>query len=111
MAKVTRAIYSDRQLQQVMDDFWFNHFNVYAAKGEVKWYLTSYERDVIQPHTLGKFKDLIEATSKSPAMLFYLDNWLSSSPTFMSGQSTSKVRTTVSVRTSVTTMAEPAASK
>jgi uncharacterized protein (DUF1800 family) len=80
MAKVTRAIYSERQLQQVLDDFWFNHFNVYAAKGEVKWYLTSYERDVIQPHTLGKFKDLIEATSKSPAMLFYLDNYLSADP-------------------------------
>lgn len=80
MAKVTRAIYSQRQLQQVMDDFWFNHFNVYAAKGEVKWYLTSYERDVIQPHTLGKFKDLIEATAKSPAMLFYLDNFLSVDP-------------------------------
>ncbi|HXA00107.1 MAG TPA: DUF1800 domain-containing protein [Candidatus Dormibacteraeota bacterium] len=80
MAKVTRAIYSERQLQQVMDDFWFNHFNVYAAKGEVKWYLTSYERDAIQPHTLGKFKDLIEATSKSPAMLFYLDNYLSADP-------------------------------
>jgi uncharacterized protein (DUF1800 family) len=80
MAKVTRAIYSERQLQQVMDDFWFNHFNVYAAKGEVKWYLTSYERDVIQPHTLGKFKDLVEATAKSPAMLFYLDNFLSVDP-------------------------------
>jgi uncharacterized protein (DUF1800 family) len=80
MAKVTRAIYSERQLQQVMDDFWFNHFNVYAAKGEVKWYLTSYERDVIGPHTLGKFKDLIEATAKSPAMLFYLDNFLSVDP-------------------------------
>ncbi len=65
MAKVTRAIYSERQLQQVMDDFWLNHFNVYAAKGEVKWYLTSYERDVIQPHTLGKFKDLVTATAKS----------------------------------------------
>lgn len=80
MAKVTRAIYSERQLQQVMDDFWFNHFNVYAAKGEVKWYLTSYERDVIQPHTLGKFKDLVEGTAKSPAMLFYLDNFLSADP-------------------------------
>jgi uncharacterized protein (DUF1800 family) len=80
MAKVTRAIYSERQLQQVMDDFWFNHFNVYAAKGEVKWYLTSYERDVIQPRTLGKFKDLVEATAKSPAMLFYLDNFLSADP-------------------------------
>jgi uncharacterized protein (DUF1800 family) len=77
MAKVTRAIYSERQLQQVMDDFWFNHFNVYAAKGEDKWYLTSYERDVIQPHTLGKFKDLVTATAESPAMLFYLDNFLS----------------------------------
>jgi uncharacterized protein (DUF1800 family) len=80
MAKVTRAIYSDRQLQQVMDDFWFNHFNVYAAKGEDKWYLTSYERDVIQPHTFGKFKDLVTATAESPAMLFYLDNFLSADP-------------------------------
>jgi len=80
MAKVTRAIYSERQLQQVMDDFWFNHFNVYAQKGEVKWYLTSYERDAIQPHTLGKFRDLVEATAKSPAMLFYLDNFLSADP-------------------------------
>ena len=80
MAKVTRAIYSERQLQQVMDDFWFNHFNVFANKGEVKWYLTSYERDVIQPHALGKFKDLVTATAKSPAMLFYLDNFLSADP-------------------------------
>src|ERR1700730_13317415 len=80
MAKVARGIYSERQLQQVMDDFWFNHFNVYAAKGEDKWYLTSYERDVIQPHTLGKFKDLVTATAKSPAMLFYLDNFLSADP-------------------------------
>lgn len=80
MAKVTRAIYSERQLQQVMDDFWFNHFNVYARKGEDLWYLTSYERDVIQPHTLGKFKDLLTASAKSPAMLFYLDNFLSADP-------------------------------
>jgi len=80
MAKVTRAIYSERQLQHVMDDFWFNHFNVFAAKGEDRWYLTSYERDVIQPHTLGKFKDLVTATAESPAMLFYLDNFLSADP-------------------------------
>jgi uncharacterized protein (DUF1800 family) len=80
MAKVTRAIYSERQLQQVMDDFWFNHFNVFAGKGEDRYYLTSYERDVIQPHTLGKFKDLLVATAKSPAMLFYLDNFLSADP-------------------------------
>jgi len=80
MAKVTRAIYSERQLQQVMDDFWYNHFNVFAGKGEDRYYLTSYERDVIQPHTLGKFKDLLTATAKSPAMLFYLDNFLSADP-------------------------------
>src|SRR5262249_9024135 len=80
MAKVTRAVYSDRQLQQIMDDFWFNHFNVFAGKGDVKWLMTSYERDVIQPYTLGKFKDLLNATAKSPAMLFYLDNYLSVDP-------------------------------
>ena len=80
MAKVTRAIYSQRQLQQVMDDFWFNHFNVFAGKGEDRYYLTSYERDVIQPHALGKFKDLLTASAKSPAMLFYLDNFLSADP-------------------------------
>ena len=80
MAKVTRAIYSERQLQQVLDDFWFNHFNVFAGKGEDRYYLTSYERDVIQPRALGKFKDLLTATAKSPAMLFYLDNFLSADP-------------------------------
>jgi uncharacterized protein (DUF1800 family) len=80
MAKMTRAIYSDRQLQQVMDDFWFNHFNVFAGKGEDRYYLTSYERDVIAPHALGKFKDLVSDTAKSPAMLFYLDNFLSADP-------------------------------
>ncbi|HVH50306.1 MAG TPA: DUF1800 family protein [Candidatus Bathyarchaeia archaeon] len=80
MAKVTRAIYSDRQLQQVMDDFWFNHFNVFAGKGEDRYYLTSYERDVIAPHALAKFKDLVTDIAKSPAMLFYLDNFLSADP-------------------------------
>jgi uncharacterized protein (DUF1800 family) len=80
MAKVTRSIYSERQLQQVMDDFWFNHLNVFAGKGEDRYYLTAYERDVIQPHTLGKFKDLLTASAKSPAMLFYLDNHLSADP-------------------------------
>ena len=80
MSKVARAIYSERQLQQVMDDFWFNHFNVFAGKGEDRWFLTAYERDVIQPHTMAKFKDLLTATAKSPAMLFYLDNFLSADP-------------------------------
>jgi uncharacterized protein (DUF1800 family) len=90
MAKVTRAIYSERQLQQVMDDFWFNHFNVFAGKGEDRYYLTSYERDVIQPHAFGKFKDLVTATAKSPAMLFYLDNFLSADPRAAQRQATER---------------------
>ncbi len=80
MAKMTRAIYSERQLYEQMVDFWFNHFNVYAGKGADRWLLTAYERDVIRPHAMGKFKDLLYATAKSPAMLFYLDNWLSADP-------------------------------
>jgi uncharacterized protein (DUF1800 family) len=80
MAKMTRAVYSERQLQEVMADFWYNHFNVYAAKGADRWLITGYERDAIRPHAMGKFRDLLEATAKSPAMLFYLDNWLSADP-------------------------------
>src|SRR5437588_930322 len=76
-AKLLRAIYSDRQLEEVMADFWFNHFNVFIGKGPDRYMLNVYERDVIRPHALGKFKDLLEATAKSPAMLFYLDNWQS----------------------------------
>ena len=79
-AKLTRAIYSERQLQEVLDDFWFNHFNVFAGKGPERWFLPAYEREVIRPHTLGKFRDLVYASAKSPAMLFYLDNWLSVDP-------------------------------
>ncbi len=80
MARLDRAIYGNRQLEAVLTDFWFNHFNVYANKGAVKWMLTSYERDVIRPHAMGKFHDLLLATAQSPAMLFYLDNWLSVDP-------------------------------
>ncbi len=80
MAKVDRAVYSNRQLEAVMEDFWFNHFNVYANKGADKWMLTSYVRDTIRPHAMGKFPDLLLATAKSPAMLFYLDNFLSADP-------------------------------
>ena len=80
MAKVDRAVYSNRQLEAVMEDFWFNHFNVFANKGDDKWLVTSYVRDTIRPHTLGKFDDLLLATAKSPAMLFYLDNFLSADP-------------------------------
>ena len=79
-AKLLRAIYSERQLQEVMTDFWFNHFNVFIGKGADRYLLTSYERDVIRPHAMGKFEDLLVATAQSPAMLFYLDNWLSVGP-------------------------------
>ncbi len=81
MAKIERAVYSQRQLEAVMEDFWFNHFNVFAAKGLDRYYLTAYVRDTIRPNTMGKFQDLLTATAQSPAMLFYLDNWLSVDPT------------------------------
>src|SRR5204863_490485 len=75
--KIVRAVYSDRQLEEVLTDFWFNHFNVDARKGPERFMLTEYERDVIRPDVLGRFRDLLGATAKSPAMLFYLDNWMS----------------------------------
>jgi uncharacterized protein (DUF1800 family) len=75
--KLIRAAYSERQLEEVMVDFWFNHFNVFAGKGQTRLYLTEYERDTIRPRVLGKFRDLLGATAESPAMLFYLDNWQS----------------------------------
>ena len=78
--KLLRAIYSERQLQEVLTDFWFNHFNVDARKGRDRFMLTEYERETIRPHVLGKFRDLLGATAKSPAMLFYLDNWQSVDP-------------------------------
>jgi uncharacterized protein (DUF1800 family) len=79
-AKLLRSIYSERQLEEVMTDFWFNHFNIFINKGADRYLVTSYERNAIRPHVLGKFEDLLEATAKSPAMLFYLDNWLSVGP-------------------------------
>src|SRR6185437_13274768 len=79
-AKLLRAIHSERQLQEVMTDFWFNHFNVFLNKDADQHYTTSYERDAIRPHALGKFRDLLIATAESPAMLFYLDNWSSIGP-------------------------------
>ncbi len=78
--EVWRAVYGERQLEEVMVQFWMNHFNIFAPKGADKWLVTSFERDAIRPHALGNFEDLLVATAKSPAMLFYLDNWLSASP-------------------------------
>ena len=79
-AKLLRAVYSERQLEEVMTDFWFNHFNVFIGKGADRWLTTSYEQEAIRPHALGKFRDLVGATARHPAMLFYLDNWLSADP-------------------------------
>ncbi len=79
-AKIVRAVYSERQLQEVLADFWFNHFNVDAKKGTTRFLLTEYEREAIRPHVLGHFRELLGATAKSPAMLFYLDNWMSADP-------------------------------
>ncbi len=73
-AKLTRAVESRRQLQEIMVNFWFNHFNVHFWKNEVPWLIIPYERDSIRPHVLGKFRDLLLAVAKSPAMLVYLDN-------------------------------------
>jgi len=85
-AKLLRAIYSDRQLEEVMTDFWFNHFNVFINKGADRVMITNYEQEVIRSRALGKFEDLLVATAKSPAMLFYLDNWLSVGPNSMQAQ-------------------------
>jgi len=76
-ARLARAVMSERQLQEVIVDFWENHFSVFAGKGLTRFYLADYERDAIRPHALGKFRDLLGAVAKSPAMLYYLDNWRS----------------------------------
>ncbi|HEV2287590.1 MAG TPA: DUF1800 domain-containing protein [Candidatus Acidoferrales bacterium] len=80
LATIDRAIYSNRQLYEVMANFWFNHFNVNADKGADRWLISDYVEHTIRPHAMGKFEDLLVATAKSPAMLFYLDNWLSADP-------------------------------
>ena len=85
-SRILRAVYSERQLQEVMVDFWTNHFNVFAGKGADRWLLTSYDRDTIRPNAMGKFSDLLLATAQSPAMLFYLDNFQSVSPTAQLGR-------------------------
>ena len=79
-SKLIRAVSSERQMQEVLTDFWFNHFNVFANKGAERYLITNYENQVIRPNVFGKFEDLLLATAKSPAMLFYLDNWLSTAP-------------------------------
>ena len=85
-SRILRAVYSERQLNEVMVDFWTNHFNVYANKAATRWFLPEYDRDVIRPNALGNFKDLLTATAQSPAMLFYLDNFESVTPNMNAGR-------------------------
>ena len=91
-ARLLRAVESERQLYELMVDFWSNHFNVFAGKGADRWLMTAYDRDAIRPHALGKFRDLLRATAQSPAMLFYLDNWLSVGPQSAAARMAANVR-------------------
>jgi uncharacterized protein (DUF1800 family) len=85
--RLTHDIYANAQLQEVMTDFWLNHFNVFLHKNEATpYYLVSFERDVIRPRALGKFEDLLEATAHSPAMMLYLDNASSIGPDSMAAE-------------------------
>jgi len=91
-SKLLRAIESNRQLAEELDDFWFNHFNVYYDKGSDRFLIPEYEREAIRPNVLGKFRDLLEATAKSPAMLFYLDNFQSVRPDIDANSKNRKVK-------------------
>jgi uncharacterized protein (DUF1800 family) len=85
-SRILRAVYSERQLQEVMVDFWTNHYNIFANKGADRWLLPAYDRDAIRPNAMGKFSTLLQATAQSPAMLFYLDNFQSISPNANQGR-------------------------
>lgn len=89
-SRIIRAVYSEKQLQEVMVDFWTNHFNVFVNKQAVRWFLPEYDRDVIRPNALGKFRDLLLATAQSPAMLYYLDNFQSVAPNQPNANQTSR---------------------
>ena len=91
-SRMLRDVYSERQLEAVMTDFWLNHFNVYIKKNQNEPYmLPEYERETIRPHALGKFEDLLVATAKSPAMLMYLDNWQSIGPDSVAAKNAPKI--------------------
>ena len=91
-SKMLRAIESTRQLAEELDDFWFNHFNVFYEKGADRFLIPDYEREAIRPHVLGQFRDLLEATAKSPAMLFFLDNFESVRPDLDANDKKRKVK-------------------
>jgi len=92
-AKIMRAVYSERHLQEVMSDFWMNHFNVFLAKGLDRVYTPDFEENVVRPLALGRFEELLMATAKSPAMLYYLDNWISTAPAEVMEKRVSALRT------------------
>jgi len=79
-ARIIRAVFGPRQLHEVMAAFWFNHFNVFAGKGLCSIWSGAFEEEAIRPHTMGRFRELLGATAKHPAMLFYLDNWQNTAP-------------------------------
>ncbi len=91
-SKMLRAVESTRQLAEELDDFWFNHFNVYYDKGSDRFLIPQYEREAIRPHVLGQFRDLLEATAKSPAMLYFLDNFESVRPDIDANNKKRKVK-------------------
>src|ERR1700722_17011295 len=91
-SKMLRAVESTRQLAEELDDFWFNHFNVYYDKGSDRFLIPQYEREAIRPHVLGQFRDLLEATAKSPAMLYFLDNFESVRPDIDANNTKRKVK-------------------
>ena len=90
-AKLVRAVWSERQLEEVMVDFWFNHFNVFFGKGLDRYLTGDYERTAIRPHVFGRFEDMLLATAQHPAMLFYLDNWTSAAPDSANAASAARV--------------------
>jgi uncharacterized protein (DUF1800 family) len=91
-SKMLRAVESTRQLAEELDDFWFNHFNVFYDKGADRFLIPQYEREAIRPNVLGQFRDLLEATAKSPAMLFFLDNFESVRPDIDANDKKRKVK-------------------
>jgi uncharacterized protein (DUF1800 family) len=91
-AKLVRSVHTERQLEEVMTDFWFNHFNVFFGKNQVRYAVDDYERDAIRPHVFGKFEDMLMATAKHPAMLFYLDNAQSVVPDSMRDMNAAQMR-------------------
>ena len=85
-AKVIRSVHTQNQLQEVLVDFWFNHFNVYIQDGFVRYSIMAYEREAIRPFVLGRFRDMLGAVAAHPAMLYYLDNYLNRADVTQNGR-------------------------